>query len=79
MGSMTKTYKPKNKNIVKLKKYINGFRKDIRNNVLGICWGFVSSTWGSIYQAIAQTLNRVTAENGDFLIAENGDNIIIEE
>jgi hypothetical protein len=42
-------------------------------------WGFVSSTWGSIYQSIAETFNRVTAENGDFLIAENGDNIIIEE
>ena len=42
-------------------------------------WGFVSSTRGSIYQSIAETLNRVTAENGDFLIAENGDNIIIEE
>ena len=29
-------YKPKKENIVKLKKYINGVRKDIRNNVLGL-------------------------------------------
>jgi hypothetical protein len=33
---------------------------------------------GNIYQSITEIINRVTAENGDFLIAENGDNIIIE-
>jgi hypothetical protein len=54
MGSMTKTYKPKNKNIVKLKKYINGFRKDIRNNV----------------RVTAENGDFLIAENGDNIIIE---------
>jgi hypothetical protein len=39
----------------------------------------IANSISSGVSSIIQIINRVTAENGDFLIAENGDNIIIEE